>query len=101
MGHIIYDIYIYEVKLYVIRHYTPKTCNTPWKPHDKLVGNGADSDDDFIPATPTAQETTAQETTISHSRPQIYRVQPYKAGASYACRSVLEEVDTGGWCGNC
>jgi hypothetical protein len=29
---------------------------------------------------------------------QFYRVQPYKAGASYACRSVLEEVDTGGWC---
>jgi hypothetical protein len=35
------------------------------KPHDKLVGNGADtSDDDFIPATATAQEAT-----ISHSRP--------------------------------
>jgi hypothetical protein len=36
------------------------------KPHDKLVGNGADSDDDFIPATPTAQATT-----ISHSYPTI------------------------------
>jgi hypothetical protein len=31
------------------------------KPHDKLVGNGADSDDDFIPATATAREAT-----ISH-----------------------------------
>jgi hypothetical protein len=29
---------------------------------------------------------------------QFYRVQPYKAGASYACRSVLEEVTEGGWC---
>jgi hypothetical protein len=31
------------------------------KPHNKLVGNGADSDDDFIPAT-----SKAQATTISH-----------------------------------
>jgi hypothetical protein len=37
-----------------------------------------------------------KETTISHSRPLVFRVQPYKAGALYACRSVLEEVDTGG-----
>jgi hypothetical protein len=34
------------------------------KPHDKLVGNGADSDDDFIPAT-----SRAQEATISHDSP--------------------------------
>jgi hypothetical protein len=35
------------------------------KPHDKPVGNnGADSDDDFIPAT-----STAQATTISHNSP--------------------------------
>jgi hypothetical protein len=63
------------------------------KPHDKLVGNGAESDDDFIPATPTAQATT-----ISHDSPINFIVQPYNAGASYACRSVLEEVTEGGWC---
>jgi hypothetical protein len=57
-------------------------------------GIGANtSDDDFIPATPTAQATT-----ISHDNPSNYIVQPYKALASYACRSVLEEVTKGGWC---
>jgi hypothetical protein len=65
------------------------------KPRDKLLGNGADSDDVFVPATPTAQATT-----ISHDSPTIFRVQPYNAGASYACRSVLEEVTEGGWCAN-
>jgi hypothetical protein len=37
------------------------------KPHDKLIGNGADSDDDFIPAT-----STAQATTISHDSPSNF-----------------------------
>jgi hypothetical protein len=41
-----------------------------------------------------------KETTISHSHPLVFSIQPYKAGASYACRSVLEEVVTGGWCVN-
>jgi hypothetical protein len=66
-----------------------------WKPHNKL-GNCADSDDNFIPATSTAH----QATTISHDSPINFIVQPYNhdAGASYACRSVLEEVTEGGWC---
>jgi hypothetical protein len=55
------------------------------KPHDKLLGNGADSDDDFIPAT-----STAQATTISHDSPYNFIVQPYDTAASPDCRSVLE-----------
>jgi hypothetical protein len=52
------------------------------------------SDNDFIPAT-----SRAQESTISHiSTPSNFIVQPYKAVASYACRSVLEEVTERGWC---
>jgi hypothetical protein len=43
------------------------------KPRDKL-GNGADSDDVFVPATPTAQATT-----ISHDSPINFIVQPYNA----------------------
>jgi hypothetical protein len=58
------------------------------KPHDKLVGNGADSDDNFIPATSTAQATTI----ISHDSPTNFIVQPYNAAALSDCRSVLEEV---------
>jgi hypothetical protein len=40
-------------------------------------------------------------TTDDNNQPQqpiVFIVQPYNAVASYACRSVLEEVDTGGWC---
>jgi hypothetical protein len=62
------------------------------KPHNKL-GNGADSDDNFIHATPTAQSTT-----ISHDSPSILSSPVTQCRALSDCRSVLEDVVKGGWC---
>jgi hypothetical protein len=61
------------------------------KPRDKL-GNGADSDDVFVPATPTAQATT-----ISHDSPTIFSP-AIQCRTSSDCRSVLEGVMQRGWC---
>jgi hypothetical protein len=65
------------------------------KPHNKLVGNGADSDDDFIPAT-----STAQEATISHiSTPSNFIESSHtKQGHCMPAGVCWKKLCRGGWC---